>query len=124
MTETSVARRAAEKALANAGIPEIQTHIARGLEIADRKSADRTARVERTVERKVAEWLKRPKCRVCNQPMAVTGRDRHFGCDPHTVVGLACCCQKGCSEHVFGGGRVDCDPKCEVCKRSKGQLLP
>lgn len=124
LDQYGVAKRAAAKALKNAGNPEIQTHIARGLEIADRKSANRAERTDRDVERKIAEWLKRPRCKVCKQPMAVTGRDRHFGCDTRTVVGLACTCVKGCSEVVYGGGQVQCDPGCEVCERAMGQLLP
>lgn len=118
------ARRAQAKAFDKAGNPEIQTAIQRGLEIAERKTADRLARVERDAERKIQEWLKRPRCKVCRQPMAVTGRDRHYGCDPHTIVGLACTCPKGCSEQVYGDGLVACDPDCEVCARAWGTLLP
>jgi hypothetical protein len=60
-------------------------------------------------------------CATCGQPMLATQKERHFMCDPVTIVGRVCMCPPGCTDVTCGDGPRGCAPSCEVCRLMAGR---
>lgn len=60
------------------------------------------------------------RCVACGQPIITRGRDRHYVCDPRSIVGRVCVCAPGCTvAHV--GDQGSCRADCEVCSLLLGR---
>lgn len=68
-------------------------------------------------------WLDTaPRCVVCGSQMAYRGSDRHFLCEPRSIVGRPCTCPPGCTTTRVGDGDRPCDPECHPCRINRGTI--
>ena len=75
-------------------------------------------------EGKAKQFLATAKrCVVCGGCMAApSGRDRHFLCEPNSIIGRVCICSGRCSTDRYGD-QGSCADGCEVCDIMRGQPL-
>jgi hypothetical protein len=122
VSDLTPAQIAARRAVMMAG-GTTSVMIADALEVAAKKQQAREERALNDGLRAIANWRAGRRCVVCKNPMAATGRDRHYACDPTAIEGTRCICRKGCSDVLIGSGSERCDPDCVPCRLRQGQPL-